>query len=1425
VITGIQTAAFSPAGNSGCGLMLVNSVLQTADSNIIHTDAVGVHYSGNSGGSLTNNAIHVRSTAGAGYGIKIDAPLSANSRIENNVLYFEGAGMTGITETSAGISPAALVTNQFYGETGLVFYHDGTAGDITDVANLNNGTLSDITEQNRNVYHQTDPYTPCTEGADCFDLTYIPLPPGADLDNDNLPDEWEIYYFGDISQTPSGDPDNDGLDNLTEYENGTNPTEADTDEDGMNDADEIADPSRNPLIAEDIAGQELYADAANTGTESGSAEEPYNTIAEAIAAATPGSTIKIAKGTYTEAVAITDLAALTITGGWNNSGGDWTRDNPADPGLTEILPNDDSPAIDMENAPDAIIDGILLQNGILATHCDYLQLTNIIAIGPAAISIQDSDHITIAGTEIAAFSQNANSGCGMMLNNSTVDTLDSNIIHADFIGIHYSGNSGGSVTSNAIHVRNVAGSGYGIKLDAPLSGTTRIENNVLYFEGPGMTGISESTAGISPDAVVKNQFYGDNSLIFYHDGTAGAITDIVNLNNGTLSDIPEQSGNVYHQIDPYTPCTQGTDCFDITYIPLPPGADYDHDGLPDEWEIYYFGDISQTPDGDPDNDELDNLQEYENGTNPTELDTDGDGTSDDMEVSDLNRDPLVYDPPKGIRIYVDSGKSAAKESGTTENLYATIGEAVRNAEPGSTICVAKGIYTETVFVENIEGLTITGGWNSDTWEQDETLDPNLTLIISFAEDPAFYLYSAPNTVIQGFSMRNGVYAQYAENLQLTENKLIGPMPVQIEDSSNVILSRNDINAIAEDASTGYGVTLGNASGITDGNVIRADSVGVHYQPSSSGAVINNTIYLDRADTADCGIKIESDLAGDLRIANNILYIAVSDAIGIREIGDEADPAALSDNQFYGDDTLIFYQEEPGKTITEPEHLNDGTLSDISDRGGNSYTPIDLDAPCEPGDASCRTIPIPAVLDSDGDGLYDSWEIHYFGDITAYDGTGNPDGDSMENWLEHQNGTDPNQADLPFTSGLFTVGQSGIVGVNWLYDGGMYKGELGIFSLTGMERFVSDTAAFIGEAVRRALSNSDEGYVVISDGSEGAQFDGELGGETSEWNAGPYKGMRYFTMKPGDRFGIILVPNSTLEALSQNPWTTNSAQRPLFSLAASNADYGMHMGQVSDINGYGSAFVYEDQNFASSDKDYNDFIFQIGGITDGLPVLESLSDRKLPVLPPEQIESDELGARILDHLDLQNIYDDDRWISLTLTGSDVDLILYDPEERECGKEGCDIPGAIFGFDKDGNQILSLPALEFGDYRVVIQGTEKSDCYLQVAGHEGYGILSEKGEEFKIKAHQTLKTVVSASAFFDSGSIDFETPYVPRSAKNKPLKYDFNGNENIGDDDINRIASKWNVAEGDEDYDPFYDLNDDGIIEIRDIHLVTQSKTGR
>ncbi len=57
-------------------------------------------------------------------------------------------------------------------------------------------------------------------------VTSSPAALWPDVNGNGIPDWWEMYYFGNLNQTADGDNDGDGVDNLDEYLEGTNPTNA-----------------------------------------------------------------------------------------------------------------------------------------------------------------------------------------------------------------------------------------------------------------------------------------------------------------------------------------------------------------------------------------------------------------------------------------------------------------------------------------------------------------------------------------------------------------------------------------------------------------------------------------------------------------------------------------------------------------------------------------------------------------------------------------------------------------------------------------------------------------------------------------------------------------------------------------------------------------------------------------------------------------------------------------------------------------------------------------------------------------------------------------------------------------------------------------------------------------------------------------------
>ncbi|MBE9123764.1 DNA/RNA non-specific endonuclease [Tychonema sp. LEGE 07199] len=229
----------------------------------------------------------------------------------------------------------------------------------------------------------------------------------------------------------------------------------------------------------------------------------------------------------------------------------------------------------------------------------------------------------------------------------------------------------------------------------------------------------------------------------------------------------------------------------------------------------------------------------------------------------------------------------------------------------------------------------------------------------------------------------------------------------------------------------------------------------------------------------------------------------------------------------------------------------------------------------------------------------------------------------------QTNTNP-QINLSITSaanspipGTFLVDNQGKVRFDYVFDGGGYEGELGIFSLAGMSAFIPGTPEFIAEASRRVLSNSTDGHIVISDATEGAKFTGAMPFD-GDWDSGEYQGIKTFNMTPGDTFAVMLVPNGTVQSSLQSSYSGNlfPENRPLFSIATANPNDTAHLLQIADITGSGNTFALEDMSPPNSDRDYNDLIFKISGATGNAPLLDTV------INPDREWRNTTLGQQLL-----------------------------------------------------------------------------------------------------------------------------------------------------------------------------------------------------
>ena len=145
--------------------------------------------------------------------IKIEAKVTDNEQVVKVQLYYkaiDGTAFTPISMVKEGSTDIYSTSIPAPAKRGSIFYY--------------------IRAEDNDQYVVTTPPLNPQENAYQIVVYYV------DLDEDGLPDWWEEQYFGDIeTHNDLSDPDGDGLSNLMEYTDGTEPDNKDTDDDGMDD--------------------------------------------------------------------------------------------------------------------------------------------------------------------------------------------------------------------------------------------------------------------------------------------------------------------------------------------------------------------------------------------------------------------------------------------------------------------------------------------------------------------------------------------------------------------------------------------------------------------------------------------------------------------------------------------------------------------------------------------------------------------------------------------------------------------------------------------------------------------------------------------------------------------------------------------------------------------------------------------------------------------------------------------------------------------------------------------------------------------------------------------------------------------------------------------------------------------------------------
>ena len=441
-----------------------------------------------------------------------------------------------------------------------------------------------------------------------YGLTNQVSAPPSDFDEDGLPDSWEIRIVDNLEDlngnaagpgpgSGTGDFDGDGLTDLDEYEEtGTDPTKADTDEDGLSDGVET--------------NTGTFVSATNTGTDPKKADTDSDGLIDSV---------------ETNTGVLVDEENTGTSPHNRDSDGDGYGDAGEISGGTD--PND-------ENSKGAIPGPFL-----------YLDFEDNAADLSGNANDGEVDGDVTFDVEGAEGGPTPTTGASFNGGHLDFPGIDMNSMIRDFDTGSYTfacwmkpiGSAGGQgfmwgQTQQGIHngIRN-GGLLHSAHWGADWNASTVLEADqwvhaAWTYDGDTDTATIYLNGQVDGGPQAQRAPNGGGTLIF------GGRNNGEIPYNGYVDDV-----TIWREVLPegsIQALADGTS---------PIGAsqeDEDGDGLPDAWEEKYGVD---DPEGDPDGDGLTNVEEYELRTKPDKADSDEDGLSDKAEIEIHETNPLNPD--------------------------------------------------------------------------------------------------------------------------------------------------------------------------------------------------------------------------------------------------------------------------------------------------------------------------------------------------------------------------------------------------------------------------------------------------------------------------------------------------------------------------------------------------------------------------------------------------------------------------------------------------------------------------------------------------------------------------------------------------------------------------------------------------------------